>query len=222
MSLFNHCVLKHPLAPFLLRSILWGQEDDPEKRYPLMGRVRYVYLADNYETICMLLKEGPTSKSKNKELIWEQIKRHETLVSWGTVKRDRSYIIARFKPVPFCYINEENGHNFLNELMFNLEKYDTRTMEIAKDKIGLSFQSLLDDPFVLMDRFLSKFNLKDLGVDYHKMVMGLKESIDKTMADKELSDLTKEAGISGYSHHGLTILELDEDGNMTDITDTKK
>jgi len=217
-SLLNHCIKTYPLAPFLLRAILWGQEDDPEKKYPITGRVRYVWLEDNYETICLLLKNGPKSKSPDKKEVWKQLERHETLIEWRTVERDPSYIIARFKPIAFSYAMQGKGSDFFNELMFNLQKYDQRSMQIAKEKIGIDFQSLLDNPFDLFDKHLAKYDLSDLSMDYNKMALSLKEKVLEAMADVDMAKVLKEKGISGYKTDPIRVFGVDRNGNMTDIS----
>jgi len=219
-SLFKACVGPHPLATFLLRSILWGQDDDPDKKYPLKGRIRYVWAKDNYDTVAVLFKEGPLSNSPEKKDIWKQIQSHETLIEWYPVERDRTYLIAKFRPIFPSYATSGKGSELLNEVMFNLEEKDKVTQRIAKEKFEIdSFQSLLDDPFDIFDNYLRSHNLSDLGMDFNKMCLSLKDNVLQSLAESEIDKTLKETGISGYKSRPLKIFGLSDDGTMKDILD---
>lgn len=96
MSAFNLLVPPHLFAPLILQSIEWGQRDS--EKYPLMGRMRYAWLSEDYKHVKILLKDGPNSWSEEKDEIKKQIEGHEGFVSYTVLERDPVYVVAEFKP----------------------------------------------------------------------------------------------------------------------------
>ena len=136
----------HPVSPILLRMINWAQPEDPNKKYPNLGRLRYVWMSEDYMHIKILLKDGPSSWSENKDIIEAQIKGHESFVSLEVLERDPVYVVATFKPLeslPFDNADDIKG------IFKALIKFDD-----ALDKTSPN-NSMTIDPFVKFDKALN-------------------------------------------------------------------
>ena len=140
MSLFNLVCEPHPLAPYLLKTIEWGQPTDEKKRYPLLGRLRYVWLSEDYTKIKLLLKDSPNSWSEESEQIEKQIKSHETYINHNILDRDNVYYEAEFKPLT-DYID------FFNEII-----------ELDNLMIEKGWPSITKNPFDIFDEKMKSIN----------------------------------------------------------------
>lgn len=150
MSTFNLLVPPLPLAPVLLRAINWAQPDDPQKKYPLLGRMRYAWLSDDMKNIKILLKDGPDSFSEEKPEIMDQIKNHENLVSVNALNRDPVYLVAEFN-VPDDHYDEAFKELILDNFSSKMEKLQKRMPD----------QSFTKDPFDIFDDEMKKLQSGD-------------------------------------------------------------
>lgn len=149
MSTFNLLVPPLHLAPIFLRAINWAQPDDTEKRYPIMGRIRYAWLSEDLKNIKVLLKDGPDSWSEEKPEIMEQIKSHETFVSVEVLKRDPVYLVAEFKP-----LDEHYDEHFKALILNNFSVKMKKLQEISPE-------SFTKDPFDIYDEGIKKLESGD-------------------------------------------------------------
>ena len=168
MSIFNSIVKPHLVAPILLRSIEWAQDDDTEKKYPLLGRIRYVWMDEDYKNVKILLKDGPTSWSDNKEEIESQIKRHESLVSYRVLERNTCYIIAEFRPLN---INRDKS---IDRMMENMRSIDEKIL--SENKFPYS---LTKDPFDIFDEAMK--NLESGKIEVPEEIVKVFEDIKRKL-----------------------------------------
>lgn len=151
--MFNIAVKPLQLAPVFLRAINWAQPDDPEKKYPLLGRMRYAWLSEDLKNVKLLLKDGPDSFSEEKPEIMEQIKSHENFVSVDVLKRDPVYLVAEFK-VPTDHYDSHFKELVLDDFADKMEM-----IQLLSKTNGM--ESLTKDPFVIFDDVISKLNSND-------------------------------------------------------------
>ena len=212
----------HPLTPFLLRSILWNQEDDPDQRYPLKGKLDYVWMEDDYETICLLLREGPKSPSTERKAIVQQIKGHETLKAFKVVDHYPSYVVAKFKPIGYSYAKEMESGELLNFTMENIRSIDARICKLAKEHgEEHKVRSILINPIEFYAEKLRKMHLGIFSDDLMQVAESIKTSIGHMKAEQEMSDMAKAAGISGFETSSLKVMAV-HNGKVKDITDEIK
>lgn len=208
----------HPLTPMLLRSILWNQEDDPQQRYPLKGNLQYVYMDDDYETICLLLRDGPKSPSADRKAVVQQIRGHETLKAFKVVENYPSYVVAKFRPIMYSYATEMESGALLNYTMTNIRGLDAKMIKMAKD-LGKDVQSVLTNP---IDHFQTRLRSIGLGIfsdDLLQVAEGIKTSLQSFKVESDLRDMTEAAGISGFKRDNLKVMTVNKGGQVTDITD---
>ena len=148
MSTFNLLVPPHLFAPLILQSIEWGQPGST--KYPLMGRMRYAWLSEDYKHVKIMLKDGPDSWSEEKEEIKKQIEGHEGFVSCTALERDPVYLIAEFKP----------QKNVL-ELLRDLTGLDVDFPDLEEKLKSTGHPSLTKDPFVIFDEGVKKMEAGD-------------------------------------------------------------
>ena len=159
MSLFNMVVKPHPLAPWMLLSIDWSKYSDNPNKYPLLGRLRYVWL-DEQHNIKLLLKDGPSSWSEQQDDIMNQIKTHESFINVVVYEKDPVYIIATFKPIHDSEIFE-----------------DFESIENALSEKGIP--SMLKDPFDIFNEELEKMKNGAISDELKAFGERLKEQIEK-------------------------------------------
>jgi hypothetical protein len=173
MSLFNIIVPPHPLSPYLLRIINWAQPDDENKKYPLLGRMRYVWLSKDKKSIFLLLKDGPSSWSEEKEEILKQITTHENYKTHTIPTRDSVYIEAEFT-IP------TNIHcDVCSELMENIDMLDL-------ELIDKGYASITDNPWDLFDSAMERLQSGDKN-ELEKvapLMNSLKEQIENSDSTK--------------------------------------
>ncbi len=143
MSMFNMVVKPHPLGKYLLACINWAQPHDPEKKYPLLGRLRYVWMDEEYKVIKLLLKDGPTSWSDQQEEITKQINNHESFKDLKVLRRDTVYIEASFYPI----LQYEGCPLIIEDFLLNINELDA-------EGIANGFPSITKDPFIIFDEEL--------------------------------------------------------------------
>lgn len=168
MSIFNTVVPPHPLSSLLLRTINWAQPDDTEKKYPLLGRMRYVWI-DTENNIKILLKDGPSSWSEEQEEIMNQIKSHETFVSVEILERDPVYIVATFTPVMETSYDRSIP---IDELIENIKTFDETTM-------GNGWPSIHQHPFDIFDEKMEEMSTgKQMSPSMEKLGENIKNMLD--------------------------------------------
>lgn len=208
MSMFNTVVPPHPLASILLRAINWAQPDDPEKKYPLLGRMRYVWI-DEEKNIKILLKDGPDSWSEEKEEIISQINKHETLVSVETLQRDPVYLVATFKPV----METSYERNVpVDELLENMDMFN----ETAGSK---GWPSIYIHPFDLFDKAMDEMKNGRMSSRMEKLGENIKNMLEESDAQGELEKITKEAGVDGFEQQKVKVMMVDRNGGLEDKTE---
>jgi hypothetical protein len=208
MSTFNVVVPPHKLAPWLLRSINWGQPDDPEKKYPLMGRMRYVW-TDEDKNVKILLKDGPSSWSEEKDELMSQIENHETFVGVEILERDPVYIIATFKPV--METSYDRGFP-VDEFIENLEMFDKTAMEVGSP-------SIMTHPFDLWDKAMEDMKNGKTTPKMDKLAENLKAMFEEDKVQDNLKEIVKEAGIDGLDKPKVRVMMVGPDGSLNDKTD---
>lgn len=182
MSLFNKLVPRHPLSTFLLIDTRWGVSCDPDKKYPLTGRLRYIWMGEDYKTIKLLLKDGESSWSQQKEEISLQICNHENFISVKHYEKDPVYLIAEFglskdyswvervdpkdRSIKFGFSMDEEGDEIFKKVtskgICSMTPELIRTIQEGDDAIKEDgYPSILEDPFDLLERELA--NTKMLG-----------------------------------------------------------
>lgn len=211
----------HPLTPMLLRSILWNQEDDPEMRYPLKGNLQYVYMDDDYETICLLLRDGPKSPSTDRKAVVQQIRGHETLKAFKVVDNYPSYVVAKFRPIMHSYATEMESGGLLNYTMHNIRHLDAKMVKMAKE-LGKDVQSVLTNPLETFQNNLRSIGLGIFSDDLLQVAEGIKTSLQSFKVESELKDMAEAAGISGFNRSNIKVMTVNKGGSVTDITDEIK
>lgn len=208
MSTFNVVVPPHPLAPLLLRAINWAQPDDPEKKYPLLGRIRYVW-TDEEKNVKILLKDGPNSWSEEQEEIMAQINGHETFISVVVLERDPVYIVATFKPVMETSYDRSIP---MQELLDNLDDFN----ETSQSK---GWPSILIDPFDLFDKAMEDMKGGKTTSRMDRLGEQIKTMLEQSSAEDQLGDMAKDAGIDGLEPQRIKIMTVDPVGNLEDKTE---
>lgn len=176
MSLFNRIVPKHALHGFLVAGIRWGIPCDPDKKYPLTGRLYYSWMGENYDTVKLLLREGEGAWSNNREAVIAQAKGHETFISLTTLQRDPTFVVAEFgfledlswiKKIPksdesFRMVGQVIDYKSKASMEL-IQKTLPRMKEAEEFFPGLS---LTRDPFDIFDEELKLISqLQEQGVD---------------------------------------------------------
>ncbi len=208
MSMFNTVVEPHPFAPILLRAINWAQPDDPEKKYPLLGRMRYVWIDEN-KNIKILLKDGPNSLSEEKDPIMDQIKNHETLVDVKPLERDPVYLVATFKIIMETSYDREIP---MDELIENLDSIN--------EAIQLKgYPSLLTDPFEIFDKAMEDLKNGKMTSKMEEFGKQLKSTLEESVAEDQLDEMTKDAGIDGFEKQKVKVVGVNPDGKFEDKTE---
>lgn len=154
MSLFNTIVPPHRFARILLNVIRWGQPItiDGKQKYPLMGRMTYVWMSEDYSTIKLLLKDGPSSWSEQRQEVMDQIRNHETFVSVNTDKKDDCYIIAEFKPIPVDELEHlpDDIKDSIDGFMMHIEELDRHHTEMGEHPITKHPMVIFDEQMEIM------------------------------------------------------------------------
>jgi translation elongation factor EF-1beta len=207
MSMFNTVVPPHPISSILLRAINWAQPDDPEKKYPLLGRMRYVWV-DEEKNIKLLLKDGPSSWSEEQEAIMSQIKGHETLVNVEVLDRDPVYVVATFKPIMETSYDRSIP---MDELLENLFLFDETAMSNG-------WPSILKHPFDLFDIAMEKMKNGEMSPKMERLAENIKNMLGESDAEDKLEDITKEAGV-GFEKTRVKVMMVDPVGNLEDKTE---
>lgn len=208
MSLFNTVVPPHPLAPYLLRAINWAQPDDPEKKYSLLGRVRYVWM-DKDNNIKILLKDGPESWSEEKDEVMKQVKGHESFVSVEVLERDPVYLIATFAPLIETHYDRGMP---IDEFIENIGAFDSTGMSNG-------WASILTHPFDIFDAAMKKMEAGEMSPRIKKVAEGVKDMLDQSSAERELEEMTTSAKVDGLNNEKVKVFSIDTEGNLEDKTE---
>lgn len=207
MSIFNTVVPPHPIASILLRAINWAQPDDPEKKYPLLGRMRYVWV-DEEKNIKLLLKDGPNSWSEEQEAVMNQVKGHETFLGVEVIERDPVYIVATFKPVMETSYDRSIP---MEELLENLFLFDNTSQSNG-------WPSILEHPFDLFDKAMKKMEKGEVSPRMERLGESIKNMLEESKVEDELGEITKEAGV-GFEKQRVKVMMVDPVGNLEDKTE---
>jgi hypothetical protein len=92
MSIFNTVVPLNKATRILLSLLEWGSE-----KYPLYGRLRYVYIEDG-KKIVLLLKDGPSSftSEEDRQKLVDQFTNHHWYDSHKVYEKDPVYFYVYF------------------------------------------------------------------------------------------------------------------------------
>jgi len=203
--MFNVIVEPHKLAPYLLRAINWAQPDDPEKKYPLLGRLRYVWMSQDYTRVKLLLKDGSQSWSEEKEEIMNQITSHETFVSVEELERDPVYLVATFEIVKDAAY--DRGKSITEQIT------DPEFMKsLDGDFVQAGLESVVTDPFDIFDK-----GMANLGSN-EKAARMMKEVMSQVEASLAKDSLLKQQGIKTTGPE-IVALSVDLDGKVEDVTE---
>lgn len=208
MSTFNLVVPAHPLAPLLLRAINWAQPDDPENKYPVLGRMRYVWM-DKDKNIKLMLRDAPDSWSEQKSEVESQIKGHETFIGMEISTKDSTHIVATFSPVMETSYDRSIP---MDEFLDNIDLFD----ESAQSK---GWPSIYKDPWELFDEALERMKNGELTPEVAKFGEQLKDALVQSDVDDQLKSMTDEAGIDGLEVQKVKVLSVDKKGNLNDETE---
>lgn len=202
MSTFNLAVPPLTLSPVFLRAINWAQPDDPQKKYPLMGRMRYAWLSEDMQNVKLLLKDGPNSFSEEKPEIMEQIKSHETFVSVTILERDSVYLVAEFK-----VLDEHYDDNFKKLV---LDNFSGKMKAMQNVLVENNHESLVKHPFDIFDEVMKKLESGDTAA-LDKM---------KPLAESLMSVI--QSGSSGIIKVGETIETQTVPEYLNEVVEKKK
>jgi len=220
-SIFNTVVKFHLATPLLLRAINWAQKDDPNKTYPLLGRLRYVWLSEDYQNVKLLLKDGPQSWTdpKDREALMAQIKSHETFVSVEVYEEDPCYIIATFRPV--LYIPGYEREFTIDELFEHIKELD-QLMEDPRATVAFGKRGaakITKDPFEIFHEALEGMKGGDFPPDVKKLAETMANVIKSKEAEDKMAEDLKASGIDGFEPAKFIALAVDGSGTVQDVTD---
>lgn len=202
MSTFNLAVPPLSLSPIFLRAINWAQPDDPEKKYPLMGRMRYAWLSEDMQNVKILLKDGPDSFSEEKPEIMEQIKSHESFVSVTILERDPVYLVAEFK-----VLTEHFDDNFKKMVLNN---FAVKMKAMQNVLLENNSESLTKHPFDIFDEVMKKLEAGDT------------ETIEKLKPLAESLFSAIQSGSSTVIKVGETVETQTLDEHLDEVVEKKK
>lgn len=185
----------------LLMAINWAQPNDPEKKYPLLGRMRYAWLDEN-NNIKLLLKDGPNSWSEEKDEIMKQIQGHESLINVEELERDPVYLVATFKPILETHYERQLPIDGLMAMI----------PEIDEAGISKGHPSIYTHPFDLFDQALVDMDKGKTTSRMDKLGDNIKSMLDQAFAEDQLGDMTKET-------QNIKIMTVDPSGDLHDKTD---
>jgi hypothetical protein len=210
MSMFNILVKPHFLAPFLLRLINWGQKDDPKQLYPLLGRMRYVWM-DEEGNICLMLKDGGNSWSDQKEQINAQIEGHESFVS---MTEEDVYLYPKFRPLYDCHYdrNDDEDKTFdrlVNALPELLEKE-------SFEYFGEIYPPLTKHPMDIFNEGIKRMESGEVIPEVEKFTEGFITMIEKVEHDKAVNEELKKEGITPNEEGGIKVFGIARDGSITE------
>lgn len=94
MSIFNAVVPLNKATGNLLILLEWGSE-----KYPILGRIRYVYIDKSSNCIVLLLKDGPNSwtTKEERESVINQFTSHHLYSKHEVYEKDPVYFYVYFK-----------------------------------------------------------------------------------------------------------------------------
>jgi hypothetical protein len=198
-------VKPHPLAPVLLMAINWAQPQDPEKKYPELGRMRYAWMSEDYSQIKILLKDGPGSwtEQEYRDAIMNQIKTHETFVSVEVQERDNVYIVATFTPIKKC--------SYLRAMISDDDDFGEMMSEIDKECIENGLPSVTAGPWELFDKAMVDLENGVFTPEIKNLQDTMSEIIGDVDAQDKLSDIAKESGVDFKKDH---VYEIKPDGKL--------
>lgn len=178
MSMFNIVVPAHVLAPHLLLAIRWAQPLDSEKKYPLLGRMRYVWLTEE-NNVCILLKDGPNSWTEpaDREALMAQITTHETYVRHYVYEKDPVYIIAEFKP--FEWHPQAGETPVKGDLIAKWVVGQDVDLKAVAAEVPMRYHDIYEFPFDIFETELEHLGTNDeaisLGKDLINKINKIKE-----------------------------------------------
>lgn len=172
MSLFNIVVPMHVLSSDLLYAIRWALPIDKESKYPLLGRLRYVWLDENLN-VCLLLKDGPTAwtEEENKASILNQITNHESYVSHEVYSEDKVYLIAKFKPITWSIKHEDKNYTIPGDTLINsvIEKdKNIQSAILDEPSIAVRYHNIYENPFAIFKTELEHISTNNEAMEFGK------------------------------------------------------
>lgn len=214
MSTFNIAVPAHPLAPLLLRAINWAQPDDPEKKYPLLGRMRYVWMTNDYKQIKLMLRDSENSWSDEKDEIMAQIKGHETFVSVEVSEFDNTHIIATFNPI---FETNYNRNKILEEIgLSNFEEFFELVQIGDEAAVKRGSVSVTEDPWVLFNKAMEALKEGKSNSRIDNLKKAMTQMFEQIDAEREIENTLKEMNIEKDPSAGpdIKIFTVGQDGNL--------
>jgi len=205
MSLFNLAVKPHPFAPVLLRSINWAQPDDPHKKYPELGRMRYAWLSEDFKHVKLLLKDGPDSWT-DKE--WQshmdkQIRSHEGFVDVKVCERDRCYLEVTIDPIV------DAGY----ERTIKFDNFQDMMRDANAEAMSAGFPDLTTDPWTLFDRAMDDIKNGKISEEIENFRNSLETVVGQVDADSKIDQMAGESGIE-TNGEGPKIFSVDKKGKL--------
>lgn len=190
MSIFKKLVPDHELTPFLLCALRWVPFD-PEHKYPLRGRLDYVWMSEDYQTIKLLLRDSDESWSEQKQETMDQITKHESFISVEKHEADPTYLIAEFRPITdWSWVEEIDpkddsftiiGSAIGTKISKEIAEMSKRVIERLMDGDVPNTIDITTDPMVLFMKEVDLANeLLDSGVET-PAVAEIKEALKKTL-----------------------------------------
>lgn len=208
MSIFNMVVKPHPFAPILLLAINWAQPTDPKKKYPLLGRMRYAWMSEDYKHIKLLLKDGPDSwtEEEYKAEIMKQIEGHETFVSVNVESRDRVYIVATFTPIA------DAGYE--RPVDMDYSRFDEIIRTADENAVSDGIVSITKSPWEIFDQAMADMENGKTTPEIENLKESFSDMLGEIDAQDKLDDIAKERGVDFKKDHIFTI---GPDGKMKSI-----
>lgn len=199
MSVFNMVVKPHPFAPVLLLAINWAQPADPEKKYPHLGRMRYVWMSEDYKQIKILLKDGPgswTEEDYQKEIM-NQIKGHETFVNVEVDSRENVYLVATFTPVI------DAGYERPLDLDFS--KLEEIMREVDEEAVANGMVPITVDPWTIFDNAMKDLENGKIIPEVENLKKSFSEMFENIEAQDELSGIADDSGVTFNKDRVFTV-----------------
>lgn len=197
--MFNLVVKPHPLAPILLQAINWAQPHDPSQKYPLLGRMNYVWMSKDYTQIKIFVREGRDAWSSNKNEVINQIKRHECFVSIEEANMDKTYVIATFDPIMETHYEREVDVRVLME----------KAQELDAHFIREGHPSITDDPESLFQKGLNNMEKGIMTDELKAFGKSFKTVLEQMNTEEKIQEELNKNNITGFNPTSIVIIKKD-------------
>lgn len=210
--MFNTAVPAHPLAPVLLRMINWAQPDDPEKKYPELGRMRYAWMTEDFKQIKLLLKDGPGSWTDNEwqDGMMKQIKGHEGFVDVKVCERDNCYLEATFNPIS----DEDCHYDRWGNSSINSETLSENIMIGDATATRHGATSVTKSPWVVFDEAMAALSEGKMSPRMENLANSLKDMFASIDAEEKIDDELKKNNITTEPGSNVKVFSVDPNGNL--------